>query len=471
MLVLHNVTVARAKAAQMARLAEHDPLTGLPNRLLLTDRLEQAIARAHRDARRIAVIFIDMDDFKQINDTLGHQAGDRLLQSVAKRLLGCVRTPDTVSRQGGDEFVLLLQDVNRPEDIASMARRILKALAEAHCIDGHELFVTASIGVSIYPSDGQDAETLIKHADRAMYEAKANGFHSCMFFRQQMNLREKSRQSIEDDLRLALDGKELRLRYQPRIDLRTGAITGAEALLRWTHPIRGVVSPARFISIAEDSSLILSIGAWVLREACAQARAWAQAGLPGVVISVNISAMQFRNANFLRDLYAIISETGLEPRFLELEIAESILMKQSEHMAPILKALKKKGVRVSIDDFGTSCSSLSYLQKIQLDALKIDRSLIRRITTNSANTAVVSAIIGMARNLKLQVVAEGVETIEELEFLKSHACDEAQGFYFSRPVLALQFTRRREKLRTFIAGSPAFNADASARPYSSESRG
>lgn len=471
MLVLHNVTVERARAVQMARLAEHDPLTGLPNRLLLTDRLEQAIARAHRDAKRIAVIFIDLDDFKQINDTLGHQAGDRVLQSVAKRLLGCVRTPDTVSRQGGDEFVLLLQDVNRPEHIASMARRILKALAETHFIDGHELFVTASIGVSIYPSDGQDAETLIKHADRAMYEAKASGYHSCRFFRQQMNLRANSRQSIEDDLRLALDSKELKLRYQPRIDLRTGAITGAEALLRWTHPTRGVVSPARFISIAEDSSLILSIGAWVLREACAQARTWANAGLPDAVISVNISAMQFRNVNFLKDLYAIISETGLEPRFLELEIAESILMKQSEHMAPILKALKKKGVRVSIDDFGTSYSSLSYLQKFSLDALKIDRSLIRRITTNSANTAVVSAIIGMARNLKLQVIAEGVETIEELVFLKSHACDEAQGFYFSRPVPAMQFTQRREKLRTFIAGSPAFNADASARPYSSESRG
>ena len=469
-LAFHDVTAARTKTAQVARLAEHDPLTGLPNRLLLTDRIDQAIARARRDARQIAILFMDLDDFKRFNDTLGHLAGDKLLQSVAKRLLECVRTPDTVSRQGGDEFVLLLQDVNRPEDAAFTARRILKSMAKTHGIDGHERSVSASIGVSLYPSDGLDAETLIKHADRAMYEAKASGRHTYRFFRPQMNVRAMSRQSIEEDLRRALDRKELRLHYQPRIDLRTGAITGAEALLRWTHPTRGSVSPARFISVAEDSSLILSIGAWVLREACAQARTWADAGLPNAVISVNISAMQLRSASFLKDLFATIDETGLDTRALELEVTESILMKHADLMAPILKTLKNKGVRVSVDDFGTSYSSLSYLQKIPLDALKIDRSFIRRVTTNPANTAVVSAIIGMARNLQLRVVAEGVETAKELAFLKNRECDEAQGYYFSRPVPATEFTRRHAKLRTFIAESTIFNAGASARPYSSESR-
>jgi EAL domain-containing protein (putative c-di-GMP-specific phosphodiesterase class I) len=291
-----------------------------------------------------------------------------------------------------------------------------------------------------------------------MYEAKACGRHTYRFFKPLMNIRALSRQSIEEDLRCALDGNELKLHYQPRINLKTGAITGAEALLRWTHPERGSVSPARFISVAEDSSLILTIGAWVLREACSQARAWADAGLPNAVISVNISAMQLRNANFLRDLFAVISETRLTPQALELDIAESTLMKHSELMEPILKALKKKGVRVSVDDFGTSYSCLSYLQKFPLDALKIDRSLIR-------------GIIGMARDLKLQVIAEGVETAKELAFLKDRECDEAQGYYFSRPVPATQFTRRRAKLCDFIAGSTLFNADASARLYSSESHG
>jgi EAL domain-containing protein (putative c-di-GMP-specific phosphodiesterase class I) len=323
--------------------------------------------------------------------------------------------------------------------------------------------------VSIYPSDGQDAETLIKHADRAMYEAKAGGHHTFRFFRPQMNVRAMGRQSIEEDLRHACEGKELRLHYQPRIDLRTGAITGAEALLRWTHSTRGPVSPARFISVAEDSRLILSIGAWVLREACTQARAWADAGLRNAAISVNISAMQFQNANFLRDLFAMIDETGVYPRNLELEVTESILMKHAELMAPILKALEKKGVRVSVDDFGTGYSSLSYLQKFPLDALKIDRSFIHRITTNPAKTSIVNAIIGMARNLKLRVVAEGVETAEELAFLMGRECDEAQGYYFSRPMPAAKFYRRRAKLRTFIAESTVFNADADARPYSSGS--
>jgi diguanylate cyclase (GGDEF)-like protein len=460
-LVFHDVTVARRMTAQMMRLAEHDPLTGLPNQLLLKDRIEQAIARTRRDEGQFAVLFMDLDQFKHMNDTLGHLVGDKLLQSVAKRLQECVRTPDTVSRQGGDEFVLLLQDVNRPEDAAFTAKRILKSMANAHCIDGHELFIGASIGVSIYPSDGQDAQTLIKHADRAMYEAKAFGRHTYRFFRPQMNVRAKSRQSIEKDLRRACEGNELQLHYQPRIDLGTGAITGAEALLRWTHPTRGPISPARFISIAEDSSLILSIGAWVLREACAHARTWADEGLPNAVISVNISAIQLRNSNFLKDLFALIDETGMNPRNLELEVTEGILMQYAKLMAPILKALEKKGIRVSVDDFGTSYSSMSYLQKTPLNALKIDRSLIRKVTTNSVNTAVVDAIIGMARSLHLRVVAEGVETAKELSYLKSRECDEAQGYYFSRPIPATEFTQRHAKLRTFLAGSAALQCKCS----------
>ncbi len=440
-LVFRDATVARALAAQVTRLSERDALTGLPNRSLLQDRIGQAIAYARRNEGQIAVLFLDLDDFKHINDSLGHSAGDKLLQSVAMRLKECVRNPDTVSRQGGDEFIAMLQQVERPEDASGAARRILEAVAETHSIDGHDLHITASIGISIYPDDGLDAESLIKNADTAMYRAKESGRHVYKFFKPEMNVRAVARQSIEEDLRRALGRNELGLHYQPKINLRTGKISGAEALLRWTHPIRGPIPPLHFISIAEDSGLILPIGAWVLREACTQAKIWADAGLAVANMAVNVSAVQFRKETFLVDLFAILAETGLDPRVLELEVTESVLMKHPESATPILAALRGEGVQVSVDDFGTGYSSLSYLQQFPLDALKIDQSFVRRIATNPGDTAIVSAIIGMGQSLHLRVIAEGVETAEDLAFLKKHDCDEAQGFYFSKPVPAGQFAK------------------------------
>jgi diguanylate cyclase (GGDEF)-like protein/PAS domain S-box-containing protein len=440
-IVFRDVSAARAMAQQMAHSAEHDFLTGLPNRMLLNDRVSQAIGMALRHKMRVAVLFLDLDGFKYINDSLGHPVGDKLLQSIARRLVDCVRGSDTVSRQGGDEFVVLLAELQEMDDAAVSARRMLRAVAEAHSVDKHDLHVTTSIGVSVYPDDGLDAETLIKNADTAMYQAKENGRQSYQFFKPAMNVRAVERQSIEESLRRALERQEFALHYQPKINLRTGAITGAEALIRWSHPTRGFVSPAQFIPVAEECGLILPIGAWVLREACNQVRAWLTAGLPVTTMAVNVSAMEFRDDNFLSGLFAILDETGMDPRYLELELTESVLMKRAKSTASLLQILREKGVMVAVDDFGTGYSSLSYLRKFPVDALKIDQSFVRQISTAGDDTAIVTAVIDMARSLKLRVVAEGVETLEELTFLRVHECDEAQGHYFSRPVLPQQFAR------------------------------
>ena len=440
-IVFRDVSAAQAMALQMTHLAHHDFLTGLPNRMLFNDRVTQAIALAQRHANKVAVLFLDLDGFKHINDSLGHPIGDKLLQSIAKRLVDCVRGSDTVSRQGGDEFVVLLSEVAHPEDAAISARRMLQAVAEAHSIDQHDLHVDTSIGVSVYPDDGLDAETLIKNADTAMYQAKENGRQSYQFFKPAMNVRAVERQSIEESLRRALERQEFTLHYQPKINLRTGEITGAEALIRWTHPIRGPVPPGQFIPVAEDCGLIVPIGNWVLREACKQARAWVDASLPLASMAVNISAMEFRDENFLEGVFAILRETGLDPGSLELELTESVLMKRAESTASILQTLRAKGVQLAVDDFGTGYSSLSYLRKFPIDALKIDQSFVRQITTVPDETTIVTAIISMGRSLKLRVVAEGVETREELAFLQAHQCDEAQGYYFSRPVLPQQFAK------------------------------
>jgi diguanylate cyclase (GGDEF)-like protein len=434
-------SAALAMARQMAHSAEHDFLTGLPNRMLLNDRVGQAIALARRHTRKVAVLFLDLDGFKHINDSLGHPVGDKLLQSVAKRLVDCIRGSDSVSRQGGDEFVVLLLDLEHAEDAAVTARRMLETVALPHCIDQHDLHVTASIGVSVYPDDGLDADTLIKNADTAMYQAKENGRRSFQFFKPAMNVRAVERQFIEEGLRRALERRELVLHYQPKVNLMTGAIAGAEALLRWTHPTRGPIAPADFIPVAEECGLILPIGAWVLREACAQARTWMNAGLPVTSMAVNVSAMEFRDKNFLDGLFAILRETGLDPRFLELELTESVLMKRAEFTASILQTLRKRGVQVAVDDFGTGYSSLSYLRKFPVDALKIDQSFVRQISTSGDDTTIVKAVIGMARSLKLRVIAEGVETLEEVAFLRAYRCEEAQGYYFSRPVPPQQFAR------------------------------
>jgi diguanylate cyclase (GGDEF)-like protein/PAS domain S-box-containing protein len=464
-IVFRDVSAARAMTAQIAHTAQHDFLTGLPNRMLLNDRVGQAIAFAQRHEKQVAVLFLDLDGFKHINDSLGHPIGDKLLQSIASRLVECVRGADTVSRQGGDEFVVLLSELEQSEDAVHTARRMLQVVAEAHSIDQHDLHVTTSIGVSVYPDDGLDAETLIKNADTAMYQAKENGRQSYRFFKPAMNVRAVERQSIEESLRRALERNEFTLHYQPKIDLRTGAITGAEALLRWTHPTHGLVSPARFIPVAEDCGLILPIGAWVLREACGQARAWVDAGLPVATMAVNVSAMEFQNENFLRNLTAILAETGLDPSSLELELTESVLMRRAESTASILQSVREKGVQVAVDDFGTGYSSLSYLRKFPVDALKIDQSFVRQIS-DGEDTTIVTAVIAMARSLKLRVVAEGVETVGELTFLRAHQCDEAQGYYFSRPVPPQQFARL---LKTGIAGTgDILRPDANSAPATAE---
>jgi diguanylate cyclase (GGDEF)-like protein/PAS domain S-box-containing protein len=437
--VFRDVSAARAMSLQMAHSAEHDALTGLPNRTLLNDRISQAIAYARRHSKQVAVLFLDLDGFKHINDSLGHPIGDKLLQSVTKRLVDCGRASDTVSRQGGDEFVVLLAEVEHAQDAAIAAQRMLQAVAGAHSIDDHELHVTTSIGVSVYPDDGLDAETLIKNADTAMYQAKENGRHSYQYFEASMNARAVERRSIEEGLRRALARHEFRLHYQPKIDFKTGGITGAEALLRWTHPTQGPVSPARFIPVAEDCGLILPIGNWVLRQACEQARAWVEQGLPLTTMAVNVSAKEFRDEKFLDGLSSILTDTGLDPRALELELTESVLMKHSESAALTLHTLRDKGVQIAVDDFGTGYSSLSYLRKFPIDALKIDQSFVAHITTAEDDASIVIAVIGMARSLKLRVVAEGVETLEQLRFLRAHECDEAQGYYFSRPVPPEQF--------------------------------
>ena len=465
-IVFRDVSAARAMAREMAHSAEHDFLTGLPNRMLLNDRISQAIALAPRHENQVAVLFLDLDGFKHVNDSLGHPVGDLLLQSVAERLVECVRIADTVSRQGGDEFVVLLSEAEQWEDAAVVAKRILDAVAEPHSIGKQELHVTTSIGVSVYPDDGLDAETLIKNADTAMYQAKENGRQSYRFFEPAMNVRAVERQSLEEDLRRALDREEFVLHYQPKIDLRTGAITGAEALIRWMHPTRGLLAPAQFIPIAEDTGLILPIGNWVLREACRQARTWVDAGLPMTSMAVNVSAMELRGESFLDGLFLILTETGLEPGALEIELTESVLMKHAESAASILLSLRERGVHVAVDDFGTGYSSLSYLREFPIDALKIDQSFVRQITSAEDDMSIVTAVISMARSLKLRVVAEGVETAEQMAFLQAGECDEAQGYHFSRPVPAVDFA---SLLKSGLPG-PSARPPGGRRPRVATSR-
>jgi diguanylate cyclase (GGDEF)-like protein/PAS domain S-box-containing protein len=438
-IVFRDVSATKAMALQMVHSAEHDFLTGLPNRKRLNDRVGQAIAMAPRHKKKVALLFLDLDGFKHINDSLGHPIGDKLLQSISKRLQGCVRGSDTVSRQGGDEFVVLLSEVAHAEDAAITARRMLQAVAQPHSIDQHELHVTASIGVSISPDDGHDAETLIKNADTAMYQAKENGRHSYQFFEPAMNVRAVERQSLEESLRRALERREFALHYQPKVDLRSGRITGAEALIRWTHSVRGLVPPVQFIPVAEECGLILPIGRWVLREACRQAKAWIDEGRPLSTIAVNVSAMEFQDRGFLEGVFGVLEETGLDPKCLELELTESVLMKHADYTASVLEALRARGVQVAVDDFGTGYSSLSYLRKFSIDSLKIDQSFVRHIHETPGENSLVTAIINIGRSLNLRVVAEGVENEDELAFLQANECDEAQGYYFSRPVAAMQF--------------------------------
>ena len=438
-MVFHDVTAAQLTAMEMTHLAQHDFLTKLPNRLLLNDRIAQAITLAKRRGTTLAVLFLDLDNFKHINDSLGHAIGDKLLQSVAQRLSACVRGSDTVSRQGGDEFVLLVTADRHAEDAALTANKILAALAAPHSIDKNELHVTPSIGISVYPADAENAETLIKNADTAMYHAKEKGRNNFQFFKSNMNVRAVERQVIETNLRHALERQEFALHYQPKVNLASGTITGAEALLRWIHPEWGLVLPDRFVAIAEDCGLIVPIGRWVLREACAQARRWQDAGLNPGSVAVNISALEFRRTDFVDGVRAVLHETGLAPHCLELEITESVLMRDAECSSAILQQLKDMGVQLAVDDFGTGYSSLSYLSQFPIDVLKIDQSFVRDLCVTNDNGIIVSAVIAMAASLKQRVVAEGVEQTEQLAFLKAQHCEEGQGFLFSRPLVAEQF--------------------------------
>ena len=443
-IVFHDVSAARAMSVQMTHSAQHDAATNLPNRLLLNDRIAQSIASGRRWNRPLAVIFLDLDRFKYINDSLGHAIGDKLLQSVSKRLLASVRASDTVSRQGGDEFVILLSEITYPEDAATSAKKILLSLSAPHSIGGHDLQINASIGISVYPEDGENAETLIKNADMAMYHAKENGRNNFQFFKGEMNLKAVERQSLEESLRCALEREEFLLHYQPKVNLDTGEITGVEALIRWQQPDRGLVSPSQFVPIAEDCGLIVEIGRWVLREACGQAREWQDAGLPFKRISINVSAVEFRDKGFVESVRAILSETGFQARYLDLELTEGVLMEDAESTASVLQELKRMGVHLAVDDFGTGYSSLSYLQQFPIDVLKIDQSFVHQITADPDDSTIVSAIIHMGKSLKHLVVAEGIETQEQKAYLQTQRCTEGQGYLFSRPLGAAQFARLLE---------------------------
>jgi diguanylate cyclase (GGDEF)-like protein/PAS domain S-box-containing protein len=408
-IVFHDVSAARAMSVEMTRSAEHDLVTGLANRVLLNDRIAQSIALARRQSRSIAVIFLDLDHFKHINDSLGHDTGDNLLKCVSKRLLASVRGSDTVSRQGGDEFVILLSEITHPEHAATSANKILVSLSAPCSIEGQDLHIDGSIGISVYPEDGDDAETLIKNADMAMYHAKESGRNNFKFFKAEMNVKAVERQSLEGGLRRALEREEFLLHYQPKVDLDTGEITGLEALIRWQQPDRGLVPPSQFVPIAEDCGLILPIGRWVMREACRQARAWQDAGLPPLTVAVNVSASEFRAKGFVEGVRAILSETDLEARYLELELTEGVLMEDVESTTSVLQELKMMGVHLAVDDFGTGYSSLSYLRRLPIDVLKIDQSFVRQITADPDDSTIVSAIINMGKSLQHLVVAEGIE--------------------------------------------------------------
>ncbi|HCY15138.1 MAG TPA: hypothetical protein DHV21_04035 [Curvibacter sp.] len=436
-----DITERKTSEHQIAFLAYHDALTGLPNRVLLEDRLQQAMAHADRSQTRLALLFLDLDNFKQINDSLGHATGDTLLQEVAVRLGECVRDTDTISRQGGDEFIILLSDLQDPDASLPVLAKIIGRLQDPFMADGNELSTSVSIGVAIYPTDGRDFESLRKKADMAMYRAKEAGRNTYRFFDEAMNFEAVEHLVIRNGLRRALERDELVLHYQPQIDLVSGRIIGAEALIRWQHPELGLVSPARFIHIAEESGMIVPIGEWVLNTACRQAVAWQQAGLPELVVAVNLSAVQFRRGNVEQDVVSALERSGLAPTLLELELTESILIQNVEQVLATVKGLKRLGVKLSIDDFGTGYSSLSYLKRFDIDKLKIDQSFIRDLATDPDDAAIVHAIVQMAHSLNLQAIAEGVENAAMLQQLRDFGCDEAQGYYFARPMPAEEFER------------------------------
>jgi diguanylate cyclase (GGDEF)-like protein/PAS domain S-box-containing protein len=440
-MVFHDVTQARAMSQKMSHLAHFDYLTDLPNRLLLNDRLTQAISVAQRHGQHLAVLFVDVDRFKHVNDSLGHLIGDKLLLSIAQRLVASVRSSDTISRQGGDEFVILLSSVTHAADAALSAQKILTVAGMPHRVEEHDLQITLSVGIGIYPDDGTDAETLVKNADIAMLNAKDNGRNNYQFFRPAMNEHAQERQSTEGSLRHALDRGEFLLHYQPKIDLAAETLTGAEALIRWRHPERGIVFPQDFIPIAEQCGYIVPIGRWVLREACRQRRCWLDAHLAAIPIAINISAVELRSNNFVAQVRAILQETGLEPQYLEFELTETAFMQDPQPTIAVLRALKDMGIKLTLDDFGTGYSSLSYLKRFPIDSLKIDKSFVHGLCTDSDDSKLVSAVINLGRSFHLQVIAEGVETREQFLALQAQNCSEGQGHYFQKPIAADEFAK------------------------------
>jgi len=440
-----DVTEYKIAEEKIQYLATHDSLTGLPNRLMFMQLLNHAILSAKRNKKSLAVLFVDLDRFKTINDTKGHDAGDQLLKTISARYKQALRAADVVSRQGGDEFVILIEDVRKPNDLKKIANLILSSTYEPVILLGDECRVTASVGISLYPKDGEDAQILMKNADIAMYCAKEEGKNNFQFYSEDLKSQSMGRLAIETNLRLALERNELSLHYQAKVNFKTGTITGVEALLRWQNPYLGAVTPTQFIPIAEETGIIVPIGKWVLRKACAQNVAWQKQGLPTVSMAVNLSLRQLLDNNLPHDIEDALRDSGMAPQLLELEITESMIMNNPRKMIEILLKIKKMGVRLAIDDFGTGYSSLAQLKQFPVDTLKIDRSFIRNIPENAEDKAIAHAIICMGESLGLTVVAEGVETIEQMDYLKDQSCDEMQGFYFSRPVVPEQFA---ELLRT-----------------------
>ena len=432
--VFSDISSIKESQNKLDYLAHHDPLTDLPNRLLFNARVEQSLASARRNKTLLAVLFLDLDHFKNINDTLGHPIGDLLLKEVSSRLIECVREEDIVSRLGGDEFSILLEEMHDPNFASIVARKIIGLLSKKYILDNHEVFVTCSVGISIFPNDGDDITTLLKNADSALYRAKDQGRNTYQYYTEELSIRAMERMMMENSLRYALERNELIVYYQPQVDLYSGHIIGMEALLRWQHPEIGLIPPNDFIPLAEETGLIIPIGEWVLRTACARLQSWIESGFPKMRMAVNLSSCQFNQRNLPEVISNILQETGLDPTLLEIELTERIVMSDAEKSVKMITDLKKLNIQLSIDDFGTGYSSLSYLKKFPIDRIKIDKSFVNNIISDSEDAAISQAIISMSHGMSLKTIAEGVETVEQLEFLRSRKCDEVQGFYFSKPL-------------------------------------
>jgi diguanylate cyclase (GGDEF)-like protein len=439
--VVQDVTERKAQEARIEHLAYHDSLTGLPNRAMLMDRLAQALSQAQRLGQQVAVLFIDLDRFKLINDTAGHDSGDEVLRQVTARLRQCLRESDLVSRFGGDEFAALMRDIDDPEAARAAATRVLDAVAQPYHLNGEDYHLSASIGISTYPSDSIDATALLRNAELAMYRAKDQGKNNFQFHSSQMNARSAEHVALERSLRQAVERDEFLVYYQPQVEIASGRVIGAEALLRWNRPGAGMVAPDKFIPLAEETGLIVPIGRIVLQQACAEARRWQDAGHRGFRIAVNLSPRQFTQSELVADVQRILKDCGLAPESLELEITESMVMDNPERAAAILRELRAVGVQLAIDDFGTGYSSLSYLKRFPVNTIKIDRSFIQDVPADADDVAITHAIIAMGRSLRLSVVAEGVETAAQADFLRVHGCDMMQGYLISRPVPAADLGR------------------------------